>query len=199
MTITTYATLQTEVISNSGRSDLAAKIPSFIQLAEADMKRRLKLLDLEGSESITVTSGTGSLPSDFAEALDVYWDTDTDVPLRFLSQTQYNVKRPELTDGSPVYYTISGSSIKVLPADTGTAVMSYTARLSSLSDSSTTNTVLTNYPDAYFFGTLVHLYHHARNWPAKNENKAEFERVLDQIVRDSNERKYPGPLTIRAQ
>jgi hypothetical protein len=199
MTITTYATLQTEVVSNSNRSDLTTLVPTFIQLAEADMKRRLKLVDFEGASSITVTSGSGDLPADFAGALDVYWDVDTDVPLRYLTHEQYNAKRPSMTDGSPVYFTITGSTIKTLPADTGTAVMTYIARLESLSDSNTTNTVLTNYPDAYFFGTLVYLYHHTRNWLAKKENQMEYERVIDQIVRDHNERKFTGPITIRAQ
>jgi hypothetical protein len=198
MAVTDYTNLQTEVISNSNRSDLTSLIPTFIQMAEADMKRRLKLVDFEGAENITVTSGSGSLPSDFAGALDVYWDEDTDVSLRFLTHEQYNNKRPSLTDGSPVYFTITGSTIKVLPADTGTAVMTYVARLSSLSASSTTNTVITNYPDAYFFGTLKHLYHHTRNWAAKTEQSNEFERALDQIIKDHLDRKYPGPITIRA-
>lgn len=199
MTISNYTDLQTEVISNSNRSDLSSLVPTFIQLAEADMKRRLKLVDFEESTNISVTAGSGNLPSDFAGAVDVYWDTDTDVPLRYLSHEQYNAKRPTMTDGDPLYFTITGSTIKVLPADTGTAVMTYIAKLESLSGSVTTNTVLTNYPDAYFFGTLVYLYHHTRNWIAKAENYKEFERVIDQIIRDHSERKYTGPLTIRAQ
>lgn len=199
MSVTNYTDLQSEVIANSNRTDLSSRVPTFIQMAEADMKRRLKVVELEGTSNITVTSGSGSLPSDFGGALDVYWDVSTGVPLRFLSHEQYNIKRPSLTDGEPVYFTITGTTIKVLPADTGTAVMTYTARLESLSGSVATNTIITNYPDAYFFGTLVYLYHHTRNWPAKAEAKQEFERVIDQIIRDHNERKYPGPLTIRAQ
>jgi hypothetical protein len=199
MTITNYTDLQTEVISNSNRSDLTNTVPTFIQLAEADMKRRLKLVDFEGAASITVTSGSGDLPADFAGALDVYWDIATDVPLRYLTHEQYNAKRPSMTDGDPVYYTITGSTIKVLPADTGTAVMTYIARLESLSSTNTTNTVLTNYPDAYFFGTLKWLYHHTRNWDAKAQQAGEFDRVIDQIIRDHMERKYSGPITIRAQ
>jgi hypothetical protein len=198
MSVTNYTDLQTELISNSGRSDLASVIPTFIQLAEADMKRQLKLVDFEETTNITVTSGSGSLPSDFVGALDVYWDEDTDIPLRFLTHEQYNNKRPSLTDGSPIYFTLTGSTIKVLPADAGTAVLTYVARLDSLSASSTTNTVITNYPDAYFFGALKWLYHHTRNWPAKAQQSAEFDRVIDQIIRDHNERKYAGPITIRA-
>lgn len=199
MAVTNYTDLQTEVLSNSNRSNLSSLVPTFIQMAEADMKRRLKLVELEGTSSITITSGTGSLPSDFSQALDVYWDASTDQPLRYLTIHQFNTKRPSLTDGSPLYYTITGSSLKVLPADTGTAVLTYTARLTALSGSNTTNTIITNYPDAYFFGTLKHLYHHTRNWEAKAQQAAEFDRVIDQIISDQLDRKYSGPITIRAQ
>jgi hypothetical protein len=199
MALESYSELQEEIIGNSNRSDLAASIPTFIRLAEADMKRRLKLVELEGTESISVAGGVGSLPADYAMPLSVYWDAAEDAPLRFLDDAQFNVKRSLLLDGSPVYYTITGTTVRVLPADTGTLVLNYVARLSPLSDESDTNTILTNYPDAYYYGALAHLYHYARNWEAKAANREEFERAIDQIIRDADERKYPSPLSMRAQ
>lgn len=199
MSITNYTDLQTEVIANSGRSDLTSSIPTFIQLAEAEMKRKLRVIDLHSTSNITVTAGTGSLPSDYSGTAEVYWDLATDVPLRFLSRSQYEYKRQTLNDGDPIYYTIQGTSIKVLPEDTGTAVMAYIARLTALSVSNATNAIITNYPDAYFFGTLKYLYHHTRNWEAKAQQAAEFDRAIDQIIRDSREREYPDLLTVRAQ
>ena len=57
--ITDYATLQTEIAAFAYRDDLTAKIPTFIQLCEADMQVRCKLVDLESNASIVLTAGVG--------------------------------------------------------------------------------------------------------------------------------------------
>lgn len=192
-----YSALQTELIANSARSDLTARIPAFIQLCEDDMQRRLKLVDFESNTDIVVTAGVGSMPSDFASARAVYWDGDEERPLRYITPDRYNA---ELTRaGLATYYTVIGSDLLVLPQGDGTAVMTYTARFTPLSDANTSNAILETYPDAYFFGALKWLYHHTRNWEAKAQQSVEFERVVGQIIKDHKERKYTGPLEVRAR
>ena len=66
MTVTNFTNLQTEVIANSNRSDLTATVPTFIQMAEADMQRRLKLVDFESTATVTITAGSGPLSTGFA-------------------------------------------------------------------------------------------------------------------------------------
>lgn len=198
MSITNYTDLQTEVISNSNRSDLTDKIPTFVQLAEEDMKRRLKLVDLESSANVTITSGSGTLPTDYVGARSLYWNGDERRALRYITPDRYEREYNSLA-GLATYYTITGSTLKTLPQGDGAVVMTYHARLTSLSDSNLTNAVITNYPDAYFFGTLVWLYHHTRNWEAKAQQEMSFERVIGQIIRDHKEKKYAGPLEVRAR
>jgi hypothetical protein len=197
MSITNWTDLQTEVASNSNRSDLTALIPTFIQLAEAEMQRELKLSELETSASVSVTAGIGALPTGYAGARALYWDGDRDQALSYVTPDRYNSMVSSHTGGTPRFYTVQGNQLKTLPQSDGTVVMQYLARFTPLSGTNATNAIITNYPDAYFFGTLMFLYHHTRNWVAKAEQRSEMMRVLASIKKDQQAKKYPGPLEVR--
>lgn len=193
--ISNYNDLQTEVIANSFRSDLTARIPTFIQLAEADMQRRLKLVDFEGSATVTITAGAGTLPTGYAGHRVAYWDGDETRVLEYITPDRFETLRNSVT--LPKFFTVTGSTIKVMAEGDGDLILTYNARFTPLSETDQTNAILSNYPDAYFFGTLKWLYHHTRNWEAKAEQEKDFERTVMQIIRDHKERKYPGPLQVR--
>ena len=195
MTISSYTDLQTEVANNSNRSDLTALIPTFIQLAEAEMQRRLKLVDFETTATVAVTGGTGPLPTGFAGHRAVQWDGNPDRTLSYITPDRFNGLTNVVT--VPTFYTVVGSNLKVMSEETGSVVLTYNARFTPLSDTDQSNAILATYPDAYFFGTLMYLYHHTRNWVAKAEQKTELARVLESIIKDHKERKYPGPLQVR--
>lgn len=78
--ITNYTQLQASVIDWSFRTDMASRLPEFIQLCESDMQVRCKLVDFEASATITVTAGLGTLPSGFTGMRAIYWDGDTTRP-----------------------------------------------------------------------------------------------------------------------
>ena len=73
MAIDTYALLQTEAASWLHRTDLTSEIAQFIRLAEADLQVRAKLTEWDTSATVAVTSGDGSLPSDFIHAISAAW------------------------------------------------------------------------------------------------------------------------------
>lgn len=199
MAITNYTDLKSTLASYANRSDLTELIPVFIQMCESDMKRRLKTVELESSATVTVTSGVGTLPDDYAGARSVRWDDDTDRALSYITPDEYDARLSAYADGDPLMFTVTGSSLKTLPQDTGSAVMTYAARLTSLSDSSLTNAVITNYPDAYLQGSLKELYHYTRNWPAKQQAADAYEAAMAGVVVDSEQRKYPTALEVRAR
>ena len=197
MSVTNFTDLQEEVAANASRSDLTSLIPTFIQLAEAEMQRELKLSELETTANVTITSGVGSLPTGYSGARALYWDGDQEQSLSYVTPDRYNSLLASDTGGTPRFYTVQANQLKTLPQGDGTVVMQYLARFTPLSASNTTNAIITNYPDAYFFGTLMFLYHHARNWVAKTEQKAELMRVLASINKDQKAKKYPGPLEVK--
>lgn len=195
MSITNYTDLQTEVASNSNRADLTALIPTFIQLAEAEMQRRLKLVDFETTATVVVTGGAGPLPTGFAGHRAAQWDGNPDRTLTYITPDRFNGLTNIVT--VPTFYTVVGSNLKVMSQETGSVVLTYNARFTPLSGSNSTNAIIDAYPDAYFFGTLQHLYAHTRNDKMAVTYQARFESVVSQVIRDHKDRKYPGPLQVR--
>lgn len=195
MSISTYSELQTAVAAWAHRTDLTSLIPDFIALCEADLAIRCKLVDFEGSASISVTAGTGSLPADYAGFRAAKWDSNPDRPLTYLTPDAINTVAEN--GGPPGFYTVTGSSVKVAPGGSGTLVLTYHAKLTALSNVNTTNTLLTRYPDAYLQGTLVQLAAHARDLDGVGLHQGMYDAAVARIKTDNQQRKYPGPLQVR--
>lgn len=188
--ITNYTELQTSVIDWSFRTDMASRLPEFIQLCESDMQVRCKLVDFEGSATITVTAGIGTLPSGFNGMRAIYWDGDTTRPLKYVTPDQFD----KLSNyaGQGVWYTITGTTIKVAPMTDGSAVMTYKARFTPLSVTNATNVILDLYPDAYLRGTLLQLALFTRDEKLAQKEAGLFESCIERIKTDNNQRKYAG-------
>lgn len=156
MNIVDYATLQTAIGDWLNRSDLAARIPDFIGLAEIRMMRKLRLRLLEAEVPFTgaVGSRTLSLPSDYREPLNLWWNNGVDRdPLRYVPPALLDV----WTSASrPMQWAIDGANIAFnCPCD---QAYSFTFRYRqglALSNASPTNILLTTYPDVYLFASLV--------------------------------------------
>jgi hypothetical protein len=61
------------------------------------------------------------------------------------------------SSGKPRFFTVAGGQFRFLPVPDSsyTGELAYYAKLSKLSDSNTTNWLLTAAPDAYLYGTLM--------------------------------------------
>ena len=169
---------------------MASRLPEFIQLCESDMQVRCKLVDFEGSATITVTAGIGSLPAGFSGMRSIYWEGDTTRPLKYMTPDQFDKLSNYAWQG--VWYTITGTSIKVAPMTDGTAVMTYKARFSPLSVTNATNVILDLYPDAYLHGALLQLAVFTRDEKLTQKEAGLFEACIERIKTDNNQRKYAG-------
>lgn len=160
--ITSYATLQTEVLNWLNRSDLTAEVKTFISLAEASMKRRLKTRHkTRYSLSFAADDGDIDLPTDNAGAYSLYitspvayaGQVDTCPPDKLFDNRRVN----NGITGRPILGAVVGDELLIspIPDQTYSAELVYEG-FSALSDSTTTNYVLTNYPDVYLYGALVH-------------------------------------------
>jgi len=198
MAISTYAELKAAVIDWSYRTDLDSRIDNFIDLCEADMQVRCKLLEFEAIASVAMTAGVGSLPAGFTGMRAAYWEGNMDKPLKYVTPDRYDQIANE--SGNGVYYTIIGTQIKTAPGTDGTVVMTYKARFTPLSDSNTTNVLLTNYPDAYLHGTLLQLRTFTKDRQGMADELGLYEAAVKRIEIDNNQRRYAGAsLEVRAR
>lgn len=82
----TYATLQSTIQDYLDRADLDSLTPTFIEMAEAKLKRNLRHHKMEKRATANTTAGTRtlSLPSDFLEMRSVKRNSTFWVPLESL-------------------------------------------------------------------------------------------------------------------
>jgi len=166
----TYAQLQTEIANWLDRTDLTATIPTFIELAEANFNRVIRQPDMiTKDDSFSISGRYTTLPTDTLEIVRIVLDLTPVVVLEYMTPEELSERRVSLTGGGKPYYftTVGGSTnqLEVLrsPDSTYTASIIYYTRIAALTDSATTNWLLTNHPDIYLFGALVEAEPYLKN------------------------------------
>lgn len=196
MAITNYSELQASVASFLARSDLTAQIPDFISLAEARMAREMESRTQEKRATATLTSGDAfvSLPTDLRSIRLVKLNTNPTEVLEYYTPVRANEIYSNNASGRPKGYTIIGGEIKFAPAPDSdyTAEIVYSEGVPDLSDSNTTNIILTRHPDAYLYGALAS----ASVFLMDDEKTAVYEqlftRALEEIKREEQRGKHAG-------
>jgi hypothetical protein len=162
MAISTKAELHTATANWLNRSDLTARIPEFISLAEASFNRNLRTREMLVRSTASTSGQYVSLPTDFLEMLNIEL-TSTSPPKRLVYITSdrsddYRDQQDNAT-GTPDYYTIEGTSIQLLPTPSASVTVQLNyyqdiPALSGLADSGN-NWLLLAHPDIYLYGTLM--------------------------------------------
>lgn len=173
--VTDYDSLKDCAIEYLGRDQdttLIARVPSFIQFFEAKQNRSLRHRKMEQrSTALVDTTSTEpefiSLPSDFQAMQRIRISSVTGKPsIDYRSGTQadeYRYKNAD-TSGRPLFYTVVGDEIELLPTPDQdyTIEMMYRKYLPALSSNST-NWLLDLAPDLYLYGTLLEAEPYLKN------------------------------------
>lgn len=195
MSIGTYSELQTAVAGWLHRSDMTARIPEFIALAEAKINRRLRVPGMEATLSATtITDGVIPLPADFAGVKTLWIEGFERDPLKVQS-LEYITARS--SGWVATHYARQGSNLRF--DGTGDVAGVYYERVPALSDAEPTNWLLSDSPDLYLFGVLGEAALHIKDETRGALWQGRFEALIDELnavaVRDSN----AGPLVARAR
>lgn len=155
MTLSTYAELQTSIADFLNRDDLTSSIPAFIKLAEAQMQRELRHWQMETRTTTPTTGQFTDLPTDFRSMKRVFLSGENGA-LKALSPQEMQRKRLTEATATSCYYAITAGQIELYPTPaSGTLDMLYIANIPALTDSNTSNWLLTEAPDAYLYGSLM--------------------------------------------
>ena len=196
MAITTYGELQTAIGNWLDHSLFTARIPEFIALFEASANRRLRVRQMEASVSLTPSSGSASLPSDYLAWRRVTWTGSTGIELQYVHPSYLQAADPSASAGVPRNFTIEGSMLKIRPADDTALEFNYFQKVPALSDSVSTNWLLGAHPDLYLFGSLVEAEMFGVNDERAPLWKARRDEIFDEIEKLSNKTRGAG--TVRA-
>lgn len=196
MTWTTYAGLKTNITNWLGRSDLTDYYDDWIRLFEFAAARKLKTEGMQASTSLTTTSGSVALPSDYLGTIALRWAGSTAITLDYLHPTILDSLYPlgSSTSGSPQSYTIRAGNIEVRPvSDSSQITLNYYAR--DTAAATTLDWLFTNHPDAYLFGSLAESGGYTDDAEKLMMWKARRDEVFDEIAKDNF--RLRGGLAIR--
>lgn len=187
MALGTYSELRAAIARVLQRSDLVAAIPDLIAVAESQMSQRLdaRQQDTTSNVSTVANTETVSLPSDILEMRSLtVTSTTPDVVLNYVTPEKLRSDYGYNNAGTPRAYTIIGNLAYLAPVPDQVYTLSfvYRARVPSLSDSVTTNYVLTNYPDVYLYGALAN----AGPYIEDNARVAQWKQAFQQAIEGVN-------------
>lgn len=159
MSITNYSELQASIASWLNRGDLSANITDFITLAEAQLSTDLKTRAMEAKTTLSTVAGTKTvaLPTDMLEMRRLQVVGTYNQPLSYRSPDELSIDYAANGTGQPVVFTVVGGNVELAPIPDAvySLELTYQQRIPALSDSSVTNWLLTSWPNAYLYASLI--------------------------------------------
>jgi len=184
--ITDYASLQAELASWLwNRADVVARIPVFIQLAEAQMNRRLQTRLSVARTDITIAGETLAVPADFAGAISILLVSDPLSELGFVTPDGLSLRangNGASAQGNPDSYTVEGANFRFYPIPSAAlaAKLTYRQKIPALSNANISNWLLANHPDAYLYGSLMQ----SAPWLRDDARVPMWQQAFAQILED---------------
>ena len=196
MAITTYAELKTAITDFLNRDDLDSAAGTFISLAEADLQRRIRHFSMETTATLAVSGQYTAFPADFLEPIRISTASSNYTPIELLSQGEMQQKRRVNLDtsGTPRYYAVTQGQLELYPTPDGAydVDLYYYADIPGLSVSVTSNWLLSKYPDAYLYGSLVHSAPYLSDDSRITVWAALYQSAVDSINAESERVKFGG-------
>lgn len=181
--ITTYAELQAAIALWLNRGDLTDNIPAFIQLAEAQIARRLRKATVRAA--LTLDSSAVVLPAACVELRSIrYNSSNLNSAIPVVTPETLAGYRVDAAGPPRVAAVINGVLLlDRTPDQAYTAEIIYFSTLTPLSDAATSNDVLLSAPDLYLYGALKEAAPFLENdervplWAAKFEEALTYEEL----------------------
>lgn len=200
MTIASLSDLKEAAANQFITSEMTAHLPAAIRLVEANINRNVRVRRMLQRSTAILDGRFVALPEDFLAAAGLQLNTDPVRRLEFRTAEALDALKPAYAaGGAPVWYSIVGGEIEVLPAPDGAceAELTYYRKLTALSDGNPSNWLLTHYPDVYFHGTLA-LAGPYVNDPRTAAWAAMYDAALREMIVEDDRARFPqGRVAIR--
>ena len=163
MALSTYTELKDAIADWLDRSDLTARIPDFIALAEARINRELRIRPMEVRSIMYTTSGQKyfNLPGGYIQMRNIQLNTNPTQPLEYITPEMLDRLYGSNTTGKPKAYTLIGDEIQLspIPDSAYELEMAFYEKFTSLGDGTsgtvTSNWLTKNAPDILLYGALM--------------------------------------------
>ena len=148
------------------------------------------------STAISTAAGTReySLPTGFVQMKEFHLSTDPLTPLAYITPEMMTRLWAGSSKGRPEVFTIIADNVRLGPNPDAvyTTSMLYYKTFTALSDSATTNDMLTNNPDVYLYGTLLEAEPFIMNDGRVQLWATAFKQAIDDIQNQDNKDRHSG-------
>jgi hypothetical protein len=160
------------------------------------MSREMNARSQEKRATATLVSGDAyvSLPTDLRSIRLVKLNTSPKEVLEYYTPAKLDELYASNAQGKPRAYTIIGGEIKFAPEPDSsyTAEIVYQEGVPDLSDSNSTNEILTRHPDAYLYGSLAAASVYLMDDQKTTVYEQLFTRAIDEVKREEERSKQAG-------
>ena len=187
MAIATYSQLQASVADWLNRTDLTSAIGDFVALAELQFNRSIRHRYMITRSQATIDSEYSATPADWIQTVSLILETNPVTQMEFVTNEALNaLKSGSSATGTPSRYSHVGTEIQVYPAPDNTATgytaeLVYYAKIEALSDTNTSNWLLTHNPDIYLYGTLMQSAPYLQNDERITVWASLYQRAIDDL------------------
>lgn len=192
--ITDYATLKTAVAAYYGnRTDIAARVAGFIQLAEAEINAFLRVNPMQQVTTLTSASSVLTLPTGAVKPQTIR-QTETNKPrIQWTDIATIENYLSEISEtGQPEWAAEVDGTIYLAPApsDGVTFRVTYLAGVPALADDAATNWLILRRPDIYLWGALEQASLYDHDDAAMSNYRAKFQLGLASLAKAEREDKW---------
>lgn len=147
----TYTELQAEVAAYLHRTDLTARIPTFIALAEAYLFRELQIRETQTRATLATVDDYADLPANFSSLSRI---TMSGAGVEYA--LDYQAEPETVSTATPTKFALETGRIRIYGAGTGAvATMYYVPKPPALSSTQPTNWLLEAAPDLYLYASAL--------------------------------------------
>ena len=195
MALANYNDLKSSIADFLNRDDLTSVIPDFITMAEAGFNRQLRHWRMEDRATALLDTQYTALPTNFVEPIRMSLTAGNTHTLEIVGVQEMSDLRANAlnTSGRPRYFAILDQSIEVYPSPDGDYTMElvYYEAIPSL-EANSTNWLMTNYPDAYLYGSLMHSAPYLQEDARLQTWSALYQSAVSAINQDAERAKTGG-------
>jgi hypothetical protein len=200
MALANFSDLKASIKKWSKREDVDDLIPDFIAICENQIYSNTTEPLRVGSmvqTSVGATSAsvrTQAKPTGYLEVRRYDFEISGQRPsIHYVTPTKMNIR-----DGSglPATYTITSQiEYDIQPDQVYVTNMIYYGKLTALSDSNTTNSILTDSAEIYLYGSLMALF----QWAEDDEQSIKYQNLFFQAIHGANSADSAGNIGVATQ
>ncbi|MGB2167215.1 MAG: phage adaptor protein [Candidatus Puniceispirillales bacterium] len=194
--ITDFDSLKNEISAYTGRTDWTTERDGFIRLTESYFNRDLRHHRMLAKTTLTATAGDAyvDMPADFAQVESLTVVSGTRTVLEPTTNVSIESLFSDGATGVPTHFAVVGTQFRLarIPDSAYSLELIYYQEIPALSDSQTTNWLLTRFPDAYLFGSLLQAEPYLQNDARLQTWGLMFEAVMRGLEEDNDRVNWSG-------